>query len=145
CSFTRTSLISAWDSAKWKSVFVSELCHIPPSNPDEQLHLRGDADEHRCWGKSLMGNALVRFGVRQHARAESISKRAPSTTRTSLRFRINGLRAPQTKLSQNCVRPPNLLRSRSDTRGRRERQDRPALESCSRFAGHRLLSGEART
>ena len=27
----------------------------------------------------------MRFGVRQHARAESISKRAPSTTRTSLR------------------------------------------------------------
>jgi hypothetical protein len=29
---------------------------------------------------------LVGFGVRQHARAESISKRAPSTTRTSLRL-----------------------------------------------------------
>jgi hypothetical protein len=28
-----------------------------------------------------MGNALLRFAVRWHARAESISKRAPSTTR----------------------------------------------------------------
>ena len=31
-----------------------------------------------------MGTALVGVGVRQHARPESISKRAPSTTRTSL-------------------------------------------------------------
>jgi hypothetical protein len=30
-------------------------------------------------------SAFVGFGVGQHARAESISKRAPSTTRTSLR------------------------------------------------------------
>jgi hypothetical protein len=36
----------------------------------------------------------VRLGVRQHARPESISKRAPSATRTSLRvFRINNLRS----------------------------------------------------
>jgi hypothetical protein len=42
--------------------------------------------------KSLIAAALVGFRVRQHARAESISKRAPSTTRTSLRFRINDLR-----------------------------------------------------
>jgi hypothetical protein len=31
--------------------------------------------------------------VRQHARQESLSKRAPSTTRTSLQFGINELRA----------------------------------------------------
>ena len=31
-----------------------------------------------------MGSALVRFSVRQHARPESISKRAQSTTLTSL-------------------------------------------------------------
>ena len=39
------------------------------------------------------------FGVRQHARAESISKRAPSTTRTSLRFRIKNLGAVWNRLS----------------------------------------------
>jgi hypothetical protein len=36
--------------------------------------------------------------VRQHARPESISKRAPSTTRTSLHFRINNLRAVGQKI-----------------------------------------------
>ena len=52
-------------------------------------------DAHRCCSKSLTGGVLVGFGVRQHARAESISKRAPSTTRTSLRvFRIYHLREP---------------------------------------------------
>jgi len=44
-------------------------------------------------GRSERRAALVRVGVRQQARPESISKRAPSTTRTSLRFRINRLRA----------------------------------------------------
>jgi len=32
-----------------------------------------------CCGKSLIGTVLVGFGVRQHARAESLSKRAPSS------------------------------------------------------------------
>ena len=36
--------------------------------------------------KSLIGSALVGLDVRQHARAESISKRAQSTTLTSLRL-----------------------------------------------------------
>jgi hypothetical protein len=41
-----------------------------------------------------MGTALVGFDVRRYARPESISKRAPSTTRTSLRvFSIGRLRA----------------------------------------------------
>jgi hypothetical protein len=42
---------------------------------------------------------------------DSISRRAPSTTRTSLRFRINGLRATETGVSGNCVRPVNLAQS----------------------------------
>ena len=71
-----------------------ELCHIPAETLGKHRHLRGDADAHRCCGKSLMGTALAGFGVPQHARAESISKRAPSTTRTSLRvFRISSLQA----------------------------------------------------
>ena len=49
--------------------------------------LRGHAEADRCCAKSLLGNALVRFSVRQHARRESISKRARSTTPTSLRLK----------------------------------------------------------
>jgi len=127
--------------------------------------LRRHSDAHQCCGKSLVRSALVRVGVRQQARPESISKRAPSsasarvgvwaratarclavaasprrrtTTRTSLRFRINGLRAVRNSVAQkssfnlavakcalytavcseagsfrhrNCVRPSDLLRS----------------------------------
>jgi hypothetical protein len=72
---------------------VSELCHIPPETPGKHLHLRRHVDAYRCWVKSLIGSALVGFGVRQHSRRESISKRAPSTTRPSLPFRINHLRS----------------------------------------------------
>ena len=54
--------------------------------------LRGDVDAYRCCVKALNRSALVGVGVRQHARPESISKRAPSTTRTSLRLSgINSL------------------------------------------------------
>jgi hypothetical protein len=51
--------------------------------------------------EALIGNALVEFSVHQHARRESISKRAPSTTRPSLRFRINELRPVPDSLAQN--------------------------------------------
>jgi hypothetical protein len=80
----------------------------------------------------------VGLDVRQHARADSISKRAPSTTRTSLHFGINGLRAVRNSVAkkssfnlavakcafysavygrarrehrENCDRPSNLSRS----------------------------------
>jgi aryl-alcohol dehydrogenase-like predicted oxidoreductase len=35
--------------------------------------LRGHSNADRCCGKSLIGNALVRFSVREHARRESIT------------------------------------------------------------------------
>jgi len=91
---------------------VSELCQIPPETPVKHRDLRGHSDAHRCCGKSLIGSALVRFGVRQHARAESISKRAPSTARTSLLFRINGLRAVRQRLSHTLARSERFARSR---------------------------------
>ena len=54
---------------------VTEFCvrtvSHTPRNPGQTLDLPGDVDTHRCCGKSLMGDALVGFGVRQHARAES--------------------------------------------------------------------------
>ena len=59
---------------------------MPPETPVKHRRLRGHVDAYRCCVKSLIGSALVGFDVRQHARAESISKRAPSTTRTSLRL-----------------------------------------------------------
>ena len=55
---------------------VSELCQIRPETTVKHRGLRGHSDAHRYCGKSLIGSALVGFGVRQHARAESISKRA---------------------------------------------------------------------
>jgi hypothetical protein len=58
---------------------VSELCHMPVEIQVKHRHLRGDAEAHRCSAKSLIGTALVGFDVPQHARTESISKRAPSS------------------------------------------------------------------
>src|SRR4051794_32136640 len=86
-----------------ESGFVSELCHIPPETLGRHLHLREHSDAHRCRGKSLMGTALVGVGVRQHARRESISKRAPSTTRTSLRSTRPIVRSRQA----DCVESPD--------------------------------------
>src|SRR4029450_5692798 len=84
---------------------------MPPETPGEHRELRGDFNTHRCCGKSLSGSALVRFDVGQHARRESISKRAQSTTPTSLRFRINELRAVDNDYLRDCDTSPNLLRS----------------------------------
>ena len=80
---------------------VSELCHMPPETPGKHRDLRGHSDAHRCCGKSLIGSALVRVDVRQHARGESISKRARSTAPTSLRFKINELRSVLIGVVQN--------------------------------------------
>jgi hypothetical protein len=56
----------------------------------------------------------VRFSMRQHARAKSISKRARSTTPTSLRFRINELRTARKSGAQNP--PSNLAEHRSSSK-----------------------------
>ena len=71
---------------------VSALCQMTRKELGKHRRLRGHSDAHRGRVKSLIESALVGFGVRQHARRESISKRARSTTPTSLRFRINKLR-----------------------------------------------------
>jgi hypothetical protein len=110
---------------------------MPPETLGHR-HLRRHAEADRCCGKSLIGSALRRFRVRQHARRELISKRAPSTTRTSLRLRISNLRAVRERLPHtppssaglppsgflsavytrhvrasrgNCVRPANVART----------------------------------
>jgi hypothetical protein len=113
---------------------VSELCHIPAETVLKHRVLPRCSDAYRCCGKLLMGTALVRFDLRRYPRPESISKRARSTTPTSLRFRINELRAANhdyrtrwrlpitssdlvcikrvwartTDVRANCVRPLNV-------------------------------------
>ena len=54
-------------SAEVRIRIVSELCHIPPETRGQHRDLRGCTNAHRCCGKSLIGSALLRFGVRQHA------------------------------------------------------------------------------
>ena len=84
---------------------VRTVSHTPET-PGTHRDLRGQVAAHRCCVKSLIASALVGFRMRQHARRESISKRARSTTPTSLRFRINGLQAVWNSVAQN---PPSNL------------------------------------
>src|SRR5262245_30621000 len=124
---------------KEASRFILSVSH-PPEPPGQHGDLRGHLDAYRCCVKSLIASALVGIGERQHARPESISKRARSITPTSLRFRINEFRAALTSVAQNppsrisgltfrvlsigcgdacdlvksnCVRPSNVVRSRT--------------------------------
>jgi hypothetical protein len=62
---------------------VSELCHMPPETQVKHCRLRGHVDAYRCCAKLLMWSALVRCGVRQHARTESISNNRTTATRIS--------------------------------------------------------------
>jgi hypothetical protein len=73
-----------------------------PGTPGKEGDIRGHSEAHRCCEKSLMESALVHCGVRQCAWPESISKRAPSTTRTSLRL----------SKSTTCERPAADYRTR---------------------------------
>ena len=80
---------------------MSELCQMRPRTAVKHRDLREHSNAHQCCWESLVGSASVRVGVRQHARPESISKRAPSTTRTSLRLE-----------STTCERSANDYRTR---------------------------------
>ena len=88
---------------------MSELCHIPSEPPVKHRDLEGHSDAHRCCGKSLMGSSLVPVGVRQHARAEFISKRAPSTTRTSLRLWNQRLASGMTDIIAHATPSQSVL------------------------------------
>ena len=48
-------------------IFLCQNCVTYPQILVKHGDLRGHSDAHRCCGKSLMGSALVGFGVRQHA------------------------------------------------------------------------------
>ena len=90
---------------------LCQNCVTCPPKPRSNTVVYGDTSTHIDVVKSLIGSVLVRLGVRQHARPESISKRARSTTPTSLRFRINELRAVRNSVAQNP--PSNLHAPRS--------------------------------
>src|SRR6476659_10052086 len=47
-----------------------------PESPGQHRNLRGCTEVRRCTRKSLIGMSFVGFSMRQHARAESMSKRA---------------------------------------------------------------------
>jgi len=88
---------------------VSELCQIPPGTLGYYGDSRGHSDTHRCCVTSLIGAALVERGVRQHAREDSISKRAPSTTRTSLRSTRSDRSRQAALESTSCARPKDII------------------------------------
>ena len=129
--------ITATACLKWKS-FCLRTVSDGPRTAVKQIDIRGHHDAHRCCGRSLTDSALVRFGVRYCARPASISKRAPSsasarapkppratarclaaaakprrrtTARTSLRFRINELRAARHQMIARRQRLPDVCRS----------------------------------
>src|SRR5262245_32629060 len=69
-------------SVPCSSPVVFMVDHLPSFRVDVRPREKVDHDlpTHRCCATSTIGSALVGFDVRQHARAESISKRAPSTS-----------------------------------------------------------------
>jgi hypothetical protein len=78
----------------------------------EHRGLRQHVNAYRCCVESLIGSALVGSGVRQHARRESISKRAPSTTRTYCTRRpLSGAPNPTVSGRRTATRPPKLCRT----------------------------------
>jgi hypothetical protein len=87
---------------------------------DKHRHLRGNTARHLAETKSLQRLRKRCFGTFRYRPNASLSKRAPSTTRTSLRTcRINGLRAsgsaPNPNCDRNCDTPPKGLRSPTGT------------------------------
>jgi hypothetical protein len=71
---TMYDTVRVYASAPKSTSVLCQNCVRYPLKP--RANTGGHADAHRCCGKSLIGSALVGFCVRQHARAESISKRA---------------------------------------------------------------------
>ena len=96
---------------------VTEFCvrtvSHAPETPGKHGGLREYVDAYRCCEKSLIGSALVGCDVRQHARAESISKRDPSTTRTSLRLFTLFTSDQQQYEKHDCVRAVHQVHSRT--------------------------------
>jgi hypothetical protein len=84
---------------------VRTVSHPPKPRLNTTI-LRGRINAQLCCAKSLTGSALVGFGVRQHVRTESISKRAPSTTRTSLPDESITYSRPRLVIMAIVISPP---------------------------------------
>jgi hypothetical protein len=75
---------------------VSELCQVVPETPVKHRDLQGHSDAHHCCGTSLMRSALLSAtGIN--------SKRAPSTTRTSLRLESTVCERSSIRVSQDAL------------------------------------------
>src|SRR6266487_2197873 len=74
---------------------------------DKHRHLRGNTARHLAETKSLQRLRKRCFGTFRYRPNASLSKRAPSTTRPSLRLKS----ITYERDKANCVRPPNVPRS----------------------------------
>ena len=97
-------------------------------NPEEHRSLWTHTGGSFWKGNSLIACALSRSEVRQCRWRASISKRAPSTTRTSLRFRINELRTASTNYRTRPVlrgrlSPTSFRFSEFDSRETRQAEE----------------------
>jgi hypothetical protein len=88
------------------SGIVPQIVPQRVSTLDKHRHLRGHTKKDVPGVMSLKRLWKMRFGTSAHCSSASLSKRAPSTTRTSLRlFRINDLRAVCRRLSHAGALP----------------------------------------
>ena len=83
-----------------------------PQNLEEHGGLRTHTEQLIWKVKLLIAYASTRFRVAWYRSPVSLSKRAPSTTRRTLRvFTINSYGPVAEPETPNCVRPPNVPRS----------------------------------
>jgi hypothetical protein len=76
------------------SEIVPQIVPQPVSTLDEHCHLPRNTEKHLPGAKSLKGLRKRCFGTSRGGSSAPLSKRPPSTTRTSLRvFRISSLQA----------------------------------------------------
>jgi len=80
-------------------------------NLDEHRGLQTHTEKSFWTTNSLIAYALTCLGVARYRSTASLSKRAPSTTRTSLPFRINDLRSRRGRVHSDCDKSTDGPRS----------------------------------
>ena len=101
---------------------VRTVSHAPRTSVKHR-RLRGHGSAYPCCLKSLIGSVLVGFDVRQHARAESISKGAPSS---AFRSRVTSSRATARGLAV-AAPPRRRTTTRTSLRLESTRCERPDI------------------
>ena len=105
----------------WKALNESTDCDRTviraAQNFDSHGGLRRHTGSSFSAATSLKECALRGLGAPGRRSPVSLSKRAPSTTRTSLRGKNHRLTGARIRSSQNCVRPPNVLRLTTAQKG----------------------------